>query len=270
MARSLIATKTGVKLAEVKLIDLGLNQTVLLKKLPNITSRSTVSNFFKRIPITHENFTEICRTLKLEWRDIAEMVEEGIMESVISDAIRETNLVEKQLRLAFAIAGTVDQVDQPKLTAIVKLLRQITGDASIEIVDIQEGSIKLILTGTLEALSKIQTLYRSGELPEVEGTPIEYVKLFIDESKTVKDHKIERGGLARSLLYTYQAIIAMVALQIIYSYVVLFSTDANVRDQKMMETQNQYAKELIILTLTSATGILGAAIGFYFGKEDSK
>lgn len=79
-----------------------------------------------------------------------------------------------------------------------------------------------------------------------------------------------RGKLARTLLYTYQAIVGMVAIQIIYGYVALFSTDANIRDQKMVETQNQNVKELITLVLTSATGILGTAIGFYFGKQDSK
>jgi len=79
-----------------------------------------------------------------------------------------------------------------------------------------------------------------------------------------------RGKLARSLLITYQVIIGIVILQIVYGYVALFSTDANLRDQKMTETQNQYVKELITLVLTSATGILGTAIGFYFGKQDSK
>jgi cell division protein FtsL len=79
-----------------------------------------------------------------------------------------------------------------------------------------------------------------------------------------------RGKLARTLLHTYQAIVVMVAIQIIYGYVALFSTDANIRDQKMVENQNQYVKELITLVLTSATGILGTAIGFYFGKQDSK
>ena len=79
-----------------------------------------------------------------------------------------------------------------------------------------------------------------------------------------------RGKLARSLLITYQVIIGMVILQIVYGYLALFSTDASIRDQKMTETQNQYVKELITLVLTSATGILGTAIGFYFGKQDSK
>jgi|GEM_PF-5802908 len=170
MARSLVATEIGVKRAKDALIDLGITQTVLAEKRLKY-SRSTVSNFFNRKPIAHENFTVICKILKLEWRDIAKIAEGEAIQD-IDDKVRQ---VEKQIRLAFAIAGTVDQGDEAKLNAIVKLLRQITGDALIEIVDIQEGSIKLILTGTPEALEMIQTLYRSGELTEVEGIPIEYV-----------------------------------------------------------------------------------------------
>lgn len=185
MARSLVATEIGVKRAKEALIDLGITQTVLAEKRLKY-SRSTVSNFFNRKPIAHENFTEICKILKLEWRDIAEIAEEEATQddaqessatATISKSAKEefqqiddkVKQVEKQIRLAFAIAGTVNQVDEAKLNAIVKLLRQITGDASIEIVDIQEGSIKLILTGTPEALVKIQTLYRSGKLKTIKG-----------------------------------------------------------------------------------------------------
>jgi uncharacterized protein YjbI with pentapeptide repeats/DNA-binding Xre family transcriptional regulator len=208
MARTLIATEMGAKRAKEALIDLGITQTVLAEKRLKY-SRSTVSNFFNRKPIAHENFTEICKILKLEWRDIAEinedvitgsnseenitLVKKGVTSPELQHPVYEANQtdneelatfttetitaasserIEKQIRLAFAIAGTVDQVDQKKLTAIVKLLRQVTGDSSISIIDIQEGSIKLILEATPEALAKIQTLYRSGKLTEVEGASI--------------------------------------------------------------------------------------------------
>lgn len=177
MARSLIATENGVKLAEKALIDLGITQTVLAEVKVRC-SRSTVSSFFSRKPITHQNFTGICEALNLRWSEIVESDEEKTMKGLISDAIYEkyddgaVKPAKNKIRLAFAIAGTVDQVDQSKLTAIVQLLRQITGDASIEIVDIQKGSIKLILTGTPEALAKIQTLYRSRELTKVEEVSV--------------------------------------------------------------------------------------------------
>ena len=147
MARSLVATEIGVKRAKEALIDLGITQTVLAEKRLKY-SRSTVSNFFNRKPIAHENFTEICKILKLEWRNIAGIAEEKPIKDDVSGSSAKVassksakeefqkiddkvKQVEKQIRLAFAIAGTVDQVDQAKLNAIVKLLRKITGDASI-------------------------------------------------------------------------------------------------------------------------------------------
>lgn len=206
MARSLVATEIGVKRAKEALIDLGITQTVLAEKRLKY-SRSTVSNFFNRKPIAHENFTEICKILKLEWRDIAEIAEgeatqddaESSAPAASSKSARQefqqiddkVKQVEKQIRLAFAIAGTVDQVDQAKLTAILNLLRQITNDASVSIIDVQEGSIKLILTGTPEALKMVHSLYRSGELTEVEGIPIEYVNLLVDESEIARNQNID-------------------------------------------------------------------------------
>ena len=70
----------------------------------------------------------------------------------------------QQKRLAFAIAGSIDSVDQKKLQAIVTLLQKMTGDTSIEIIDIQEGSIRLILNGSEQGLERILSLYESGEL----------------------------------------------------------------------------------------------------------
>ena len=207
MARSLVATEIGVKRAKEALIDLGMNQTILVKSLE--LSRATVSKFFGREPIAHENFTKICKKLKLEWRDITGKVEEEPMKGVeltetcsqanidtISMAMSarnkpqryypDTNSIEEKPLVSFVIAGTLDQVDQRILTVIVELLRQKTSDISIAIVDIQEGSIKLILTGTPEALEMIQSLYRSGELTEVEGIPIENVELLVDKHEIAK------------------------------------------------------------------------------------
>jgi hypothetical protein len=171
MERTLIATEDGVKCATKAFTALGITQVVFAEERLGC-SRTTVSNFFNKKPVERKIFTQICKTLNLEWSEIAEMPEEGTMESVISDVVNETNSTDNSIRLAFAITGTVNQIDHAKLKAIVKVLRQLTGDDLIEIVDIQEGSIKLILTGTPEALAKIQTLYRSGKLSEIKGISV--------------------------------------------------------------------------------------------------
>ena len=79
-------------------------------------------------------------------------------------------------RFAFAIAGPADGVDRAKLNAIAALLRKISGDSSMEIIDVDEGSIKIILKGSKNGLSRIQALFESGELNEVEGCLVEYVR----------------------------------------------------------------------------------------------
>ena len=211
MARSLVATEAGVKRAREALIDRGMSQTILEKRLG--FSRATVSKFFNGKPLDHQYFTSICNELKLEWRDITGKVEEEPMKGIeltknceqvnidtISIAMSaknkarrnytDTNPTEGKSFLSFAIAGTIDQVDQKILDVIVELLRQKTNDISIAIVDIQEGSIKLILTGTAEALKMIQSLYRSGEITEVEGIPIENVELLVDKSEVARNQNI--------------------------------------------------------------------------------
>jgi uncharacterized protein YjbI with pentapeptide repeats len=79
-------------------------------------------------------------------------------------------------RFAFAIAGTADGVDRAKLNIIAALLRKISGDSSVEIIDVDEGSIKIILKSSGKGLSRIQALFESGELTEVDGCLVEYVR----------------------------------------------------------------------------------------------
>jgi DNA-binding Xre family transcriptional regulator/ribosomal protein S15P/S13E len=165
--RSLIASEIGIERARKALIDLGINQTGLEERLG--FSRSTISSFFNRTkPIDHPYFTKICKTLNLEWEDIIE--KDNPMKLDNCQIENTTDLETNSSRLAaFVIEGSfpVDDLTRAKIQALVKQLQKITGDASLEIVDIQEGSIKIILKGTPEALSMIQNMYSSGKLDEL-------------------------------------------------------------------------------------------------------
>jgi len=164
--RSLIASEMGIARAKKALIDLGINQTVFGERLG--FSRSTISSFFNRTkPVDHTYFTKICKTLNLNWEEI---VEKNNPMKLDNCQIQNTTGVETNShRAAFVIEGSypIDDLTRAKLQAVVKQLQKITGDASLEIVDIQEGSIKIILKGTSEALSMIQDLYNSGQLNEL-------------------------------------------------------------------------------------------------------
>ena len=95
-----------------------------------------------------------------------------------------------QKRLAFAIAGSIEEVDQAKLKVIAALLQEISGDTSIKIIAMQEGSIRLILEGSQEGLEKLKELFESGELTKVDDIPVEYVR-FLDTEISDDDAKIE-------------------------------------------------------------------------------
>lgn len=194
--RSLIASEIGIERARKALIDLGINQTGLEKRTR--LSRSTIGNFFKRIQIDHTNFTEICKTLNLEWEEIVEKDNPMKLDNCQIKNIPEVETNSPRLA-AFVIEGSfpIDALTQAKIQALVKQLQKITGDASLEIVDIQQGSIKIILKGTPEALATIQDLYNSGRLSEVEGISVKSVKLILNE----KQNKIVNEPTNTSWLY---------------------------------------------------------------------
>ncbi|MHC5614956.1 MAG: pentapeptide repeat-containing protein [Nostoc sp.] len=105
-----------------------------------------------------------------------------------------------QKQLAFAIAGSIDEVDQAKLKAILAVLQKISGDATIEIIRVEEGSIKIILNGSDEGLERIKQLFESGELTEVLGTPVEYVNLTaLDEKSRLIRDIVQSGASSQNL-----------------------------------------------------------------------
>ena len=78
---------------------------------------------------------------------------------------------------AFAISGQLGDLSPRELEAIVQLLRKKTGDDSIDLAFFGEGSIKLVLSGTLKGLESLQELFTSGELVEtLKNRSTEYVR----------------------------------------------------------------------------------------------
>jgi uncharacterized protein YjbI with pentapeptide repeats len=79
---------------------------------------------------------------------------------------------EKQKQVAFVIDGSLKDLDPTKLAklqALVRAIQQLTGDASLTVVDILEGSIRLFLEGSEAGVDRLQELFDSGELTEILG-----------------------------------------------------------------------------------------------------
>ena len=77
--------------------------------------------------------------------------------------------------VAFAISGVMGDLHPSEIEAIVGLLRQRTGDASISLAFSRTGSIKLILNGSPEGLAKLQEIFEAGELAQLNIPPVKAV-----------------------------------------------------------------------------------------------
>ena len=139
------------------------------------TSPATLRRFWAGVRIRTETFRSICEAVGIDdW--------EAIIDKESKDNLQDKGYSK---RLSFAIAGSIEETDKKKLDAIVALLQKLTGDTDIEVLDVDEGSIKLILGSSPEALRRIADLFDSGVLKDVEGTPVEDVH-FLSTEELVK------------------------------------------------------------------------------------
>ncbi len=79
---------------------------------------------------------------------------------------------EKRKQIAFIINGSLKNSDPTKLAKLqllVRAIQQLTEDASFDMLDIKEGSIRLVLEGSETGVARLQYLFDSGELTEIMG-----------------------------------------------------------------------------------------------------
>jgi hypothetical protein len=77
----------------------------------------------------------------------------------------------------FVITGSISDVDKSTLEAIVVHIQKITGDASLTLLEVESGSIKLIIEGSGESFRLLKSLVESGELNQVLEIPVQEVNL---------------------------------------------------------------------------------------------
>ncbi|MEO0647355.1 MAG: pentapeptide repeat-containing protein [Cyanobacteria bacterium J06650_10] len=75
--------------------------------------------------------------------------------------------------LGFVISGKIDRATQSEVQAFVLLLQKKMGNNSIDVAFVEEGSIKIILSGSADDLEKLQVLLKSDELENLGIAPIE-------------------------------------------------------------------------------------------------
>ena len=162
------------------------------------TSKATLRRFWAGIPVQSKTFKEICKVIGIDdWKRI-------VRPSDLARRSKSHLLAQNQRRLAFAIAGSIEEIDKRKLDAIVALLNKIGGDMSIEILDVEEGSIKLILSGSPTALARVESLFRSGGLQEVANVPVRCV-VFNEQRRDYGDAQQPYPGRADSTYRTLKS-----------------------------------------------------------------
>ncbi|WP_099065822.1 pentapeptide repeat-containing protein [Nostoc linckia] len=194
MGRSCQASKQGVEKAKAAIKVKGWTQEYLAGAAG--CSRPIVNKFFARRPVEMRLFQTICTELSLEWDEIAELESESEQlngadkDKIIQEPSGTTQVLTDKKSYAFAIAGTVSPEDIAKLKAIIALIQKVSQDSSITIVDIERGSIKLILEGSQEGLERLENLFRSGQLEDVLGISVENVEFITLPNSTSDKNRL--------------------------------------------------------------------------------
>jgi uncharacterized protein YjbI with pentapeptide repeats len=189
------ASKQGIERAENALKRLGFESKSNFAK-SQLLSRSTVTKFFQCQPIQLDSFKRICEALKLNWAEVAGIIEEGQSQclerinysSSVTDEVvqvqavhRQVTVVDKQSQKIAIITLEGDINSIGNLKVIECILREYSGN-SINITDIQAGSIRLIVEGSQEDIERLVSRIQSGELKELSGFPVEDIQILNESS----------------------------------------------------------------------------------------
>ncbi|MEH2181478.1 hypothetical protein [Nostoc sp.] len=207
---TIIASPKGVEIAEKALLRLGFGSKSNFAK-SQLLARNTVTKFFQREPIQLDSFRRICEALKLNWREIAAITEEKserleIKASSSSDTNegvepvqklrRKVTVIDKstqKIKAAIILEGEINSIQNLKIIELI--LREYSGE-TIEIIDIQEGSIKLIVEGYQEDIERLISFIKSGELEELGGFPVEDIQILSESSDGDKSSELdEKNGV---------------------------------------------------------------------------
>ena len=212
---TLVACQQGLETAERALIRLGFDSKSNFAVA--YLSRTTVTKFFNQVPIQLDSFKTICDALKLKWQEIAGITEESRNYEKIEKQVNPSPDIWERVKIKIKILSrTVTVVDKPSQTikSVIKLngdidsianiqilafiLKQYGGD-TIEITDIQEGSIKLVIEGSQEDIQRLLIQIKSGELTELDGFPVEDAQI-LSESLEDSDSSEEKWLLIEEIV----------------------------------------------------------------------
>ncbi|MEB3360151.1 MAG: pentapeptide repeat-containing protein, partial [Synechococcales bacterium] len=138
------------------------------------TSEATLKRFWAGVAIRSETFRDICGAVGIDdWESIVDFEDDDKPQSEISSR-----------RLSVQLDINLEDIDGQLLKDLLAILNKIGSDGSIKFLDVDEGSIKLILGGSEEALERIEALFKAGELAQIEGIEVQDVH-FLERDELV-------------------------------------------------------------------------------------
>jgi len=201
------ATSEGVEMAEKALIRLGFDSKSNFAQ-SQLLARSSVTKFFQSESLQPDTFKKICQELKLDWRDISGILEKEISQQRRQEDCSRSQLKEesksmrtqsrqvtvidkdsKEVKVEIVLKGNINST--PNFRVLQSILREHSGN-TVEILDINEGSIKLTVGGSQEDIDKLLAALNSGELEEVGNFPVEYVRVLSEPLEDDNNDEIIR------------------------------------------------------------------------------
>ena len=102
---------------------------------------------------------------------------------------KESEVTDDRLLVISLVGSLKDtKINRLKLEAIERELQRLADDDSLTFIKVEEGSIKITISGSASGLQKLKDLIDSGELTDVEGIPIQQ-SAFLNADAT---HQVER------------------------------------------------------------------------------
>jgi len=96
--------------------------------------------------------------------------------------------------LEIVLDGNLKDISSADLAILVDRLRKLSGDSSIQLFDIEEGSIIVRLNGTEEGFRIIKELWETGKLKTLIGLDIESVEFKVISSSVANEEEAELNG----------------------------------------------------------------------------
>lgn len=84
---------------------------------------------------------------------------------------------DSQARFTLVLSGTVSEVDRARAEAIIAHLKNVVGDVEMTLEEIKSGSILLVCRSSPEDAELVKWMFKSGQLSELLGFPVQDVRL---------------------------------------------------------------------------------------------